>query len=401
MFNQFKRKVVESNLPLKKGSLPRRYFLKGLACSALVPYSLSAPIGIKLDQVQLYSAATDLHGKHWLVIANSSGKILNKIRLPSRAHQVFKHPSLALLCVVARRPGKYLSLVHANTGTLIKTISPSKGYHFYGHGLFTHDGRYLVTSENHIDSGDGRITIRDRLSEFNIVNQYASQGIGPHEIKLSNNGQTIVVANGGIKTHPDKGRDKLNLNTMRPSLVYLEFTTGKLLEKVSLPESLHQLSIRHIDINYQNKVVIAMQYQGDKTDQVALMAAHKRGEDIRLLNAPIDTYLSMKHYCGSVCYDFSGKYAAATSPKGDRVTIWDMIKETIVDEVRCRDACGITALGKQGFVVTSGTGKLYHYNIQQKEIKRFLPQPSLTQTQLNVANDSLQMSWDNHLSIST
>jgi len=405
MLTQAKQQGVIKKNHLIIPSFSRRHFLKGLICSACAPYSLSAPIKLELEKVKLYSAATDHKGDHWLVIANAKGETLNQLRLPSRAHQVFKHPSLPLLCVVARRPGKYLSLVHLNTGTLIKTISPSKGYHFYGHGLFTHDGRYLVTSENHIESGEGRITIRDRLSEFSIVYQYDSQGIGPHEIKLSTDGLVLVVANGGIKTHPDKGREKLNLNTMRPSLVYLELLTGKLLEKVSLPKQLHQLSIRHIDINHHDQVVIAMQYQGDITDQVALMGTHNRGEDIRLLNAPINSYLAMKHYCGSVCFDFSGMYAAATSPKGNRVTIWDTVKGNIIDELRCRDACGVAALGKQGFMVSSGAGKLYHYNIEHKEIKQLLPQSLLTNSsqmepQIYTQIHSKRMAWDNHLSIS-
>jgi len=382
-------------------TLSRRYFIKGLVCSAWAPYSFSTSIFDELNKIQFYSAATDQKGDHWLIITNSKGNILNQLQLPSRAHQVFKHPSLPLLCVVARRPGKYLSLVHTNTGTLIKTLFPSTGHHFYGHGLFTHDGRYLVTSENHIESGQGRITIRDRLSSYKTVNQYGSHGIGPHEIKLTNDGQTLVVANGGIKTHPDKAREKLNLNTMRPSLVYLDLKTGQMLEKVALSKKLHQLSIRHIDVNQHDQVVIAMQYQGDKTDQVALLATHKRQHSIRLLSAPTNTYIAMKHYCGSVSYDFSGKYAAATSPKGNRLSIWDTTKGIIVDEVRCRDACGVAALGKQGFVVTSGTGKLYHYNIERKEINRVLSKSTAQQQKFNSVSHAQRMAWDNHLSVST
>ena len=190
---------------------------------------------------------------------------------------------------------------------------------------------------------------------------------------------------------------------MMPSLAYIDFSTGSLMEKVSLPEELHQLSIRHIDVNQDDQVVIAMQYQGDKTDQVALMAVHKRGTQIKLLSAPTSTYLAMKHYCGSVCFDDSGKYAAATSPKGDRITIWDITKLIIVDERRCRDACGVAALGKKGFVISSGAGKLYHYNIEQKEIKRVSRQLSLNPVEIaaNTASHSQGMAWDNHLSISS
>jgi hypothetical protein len=369
----------------------------------MAPYALSSPVKLELNNIQLYSAATDHKGGHWLIITNTKGEILNRLRLPSRAHQVFKHPTLPLLCVVARRPGKYLLLVHTNTGELIKILSPPKGHHFYGHGLFSQDGRYLVTSENHIASGEGQITIRDRLSDFEVIAQYASHGIGPHEIKLSNNGKVLVVANGGIKTHPEKERAKLNLDTMKPSLAYIDFSTGKLLEKVSLPQELHQLSIRHIDVNQHDQVVIAMQYQGEKTDQVALMAMHERLSEIKLFKASVSSYQSMKHYCGSVCFDYSGRYAAATSPRGNRLTIWDTTNLIIIDEQRCPDACGVAALGKEGFAVTNGVGRLYHYDIKQKEMKRVFTKGSLTSTENNAKtpSHSEKMAWDNHLTIST
>jgi len=383
--------------------LTRRYFIKGLALSPLASSAYAKSFTQELSPLNLYSAATDNQGQHWLIITNSIGEISNKLRLPARAHEVFKHPKLDLLCVVARRPGKYISLVHAKSGSLIKTITPSKGRHFYGHGLFTQDGRFLVTSENHIKSGEGRITLRDCSKDFEITQQYPSHGIGPHEIKLSFDGKTLIVANGGIKTHENDGRSKLNLDTMQPTLTYLEFSTGNLLEQRFLPEDLHQLSIRHIDINQNDQVVIAMQYQGDKTDQVPLMAMHTPGEEIRFLKAPPSTYQAMKHYCGSVRFDQSGKYAATSSPKGDLVTFWDISKGEFIDKARCRDACGIAATSKSGFIISNGMGKLYQYDLKQKQLFSLATQSGSTfyKSTSSFANTAqkLKMSWDNHLSI--
>lgn len=366
-----------------------------MALTTFIPYtSHSSQIDQVVDSVMLSSAATDLDGRHSLMVTNFVGEVINRLPLPARAHQVFKHPKLPLLCVIGRRPGMYMALVHTKTGALMKQISPTKGYHFYGHGLFSHDGRYLVSSENHIQSGEGRITLRDRLLDFAVVRQYSSHGIGPHEIKLSADGKKLIVANGGIKTHPNKGREKLNLKTMRPSLVYLHLLTGELIEKVSLPQHLHQLSIRHIDINEKDCVVIAMQYQGDTTDQVPLIATHQSGEEIKFLSAPVNSYLAMKHYCGSISYDTSGRFAAATSPRGDRFTLWDTLKGSIVDEVRCRDACGVVAFGASHFIITSGNGKLYLYDIKGKSLK--INTPVFTRK----SNEKFRgFSWDNHLSL--
>ena len=383
--------------------LTRRYFIKGLALSTLASSTYSKSFAQDLDKFNLYSAASDNQGKHWLIITNSIGEIRNKLNLPARAHEVFKHPKLELLCVVARRPGKYISLVHAKTGSLIKTISPSKGHCFYGHGLFSQDGRFLVTSEQDIESGEGRVTVRDCSKEFKIAKQYSSHGIGPHEIKLSFDGKTLVVANGGINTRPSEGRAKLNLDTMQASLTYLEFSTGKLLEQRTLPKDLHQLSIRHIDINHKDQVVIAMQYQGDKTDQVPLMAIHTQSEEIRFLKAPPSAYEAMKHYCGSVKFDQSGQYAATSSPKGDLLTLWDISKGEFIDKIRCRDVCGIAALKDEAFIISNGMGKLYQYTIKERQfVSLSTPRKSASYNSAsNVTTpQKLNLSWDNHLSIS-
>jgi len=73
-----------------------------------------------------------------------------------------------------------------------------------------------------------------------------SNGIGTHQIALMPDGKRIVAANGGILTHPSTPRKKLNLDTMKPSLTYIDCESGKHLESY-FPQH-HQMSIRHIDV---------------------------------------------------------------------------------------------------------------------------------------------------------
>jgi uncharacterized protein len=364
-------------------NINRRQLLSaGLAVGLIAPFSLFAST---TNQPILISAASDKQGKHWALCLQENGELISQLRLPGRAHQIIKHPKRSEIAIIGRRPGRYLAIASIYSGKEIRHLQPEKGFHFYGHALYTPDGRYLVTTENHIDSGEGYIFVRDTHNDYRIHKHFLSHGIGPHEIKLSSNLDTLVIANGGILTHPDKGRVKLNLDSMAPSLTYISLKNGKLLEQVSLSKRYHQLSIRHIDINQQDEVLIGMQYQGDKTDNVPLVASHKRGEALKPLWAPEPINYAMKHYCGSVCFDTSGKRAAISSPKGDIITFWDCGKLEYIGSVRCKDACGLASYQKNQFFISNGRGSLFQYHALNQNLK-------IISTRIP---DS--MAWDNHL----
>ncbi len=370
-------------LTSEKTGLSRRHLLGSLiATSLLSPLNAFARAN---DSQLLISAARDNQGQHWVICLQENGEPISQLKLPARAHQVIKHPHKDELTVIGRRPGQYLIVSSIKSGRVVKHIQPEQGFHFYGHALYTPDGRSLVSTENHIDSGQGRIVVRDALNDYRVQAQFPSHGIGPHEIKLSRDHDTLVIANGGILTHPDKGRSKLNINTMSPSLAYVSLSSGELLEQVKLADEFHQLSIRHIDINQRDQVFVGLQYQGDKTDSVPLVASHKRGENLKALWAPEETNYAMKHYCGSVCFDLSGKTVAVSSPKGDLITFWNLEQLTFVDSLRCKDGCGLASHRNNEFVISNGLGKLYHYNTRTKELKRSSP------------NLDFKVAWDNHL----
>lgn len=332
------------------------------------------------------SAASDNSNQHWLVILDTNGDINHKLAMPSRAHQITTQLHSSIVAVAARRPGTYLMIVDTRHGKIIHELNPVTGHHFYGHATYSADGRYLFTTENHIETGEGYIFVRDANANYQVVNYFSSHGIGPHEIKVHPNGQTLIVANGGILTHPDSGRAKLNLDTMSPSLVYLSINDGKLIEKVHLPKHLNQLSIRHIDINKKGLTAIAMQYQGSKLDSVPLVAVHKQGHSIKTLWAPEHINRKMKQYCGSVCFNQSGSIFAVTSPRGNLLTLWDAIDGEYITQFRCADVCGVNKFGTHGFSFSNGLGKLYTFDMKSSVLKL-------------VPSKDHHFAWDNHLSI--
>ena len=105
----------------------------------------------------------------------------------------------------------------------------------------------LYATENDFENAAGMIGVYDATDGFNRIGEFATHGMDPHEMLLLADGRTLAIANGGIETHPDFGRAKLNIATMKPSFVFVDRASGDLIEKHELAPELHQLSIRHMD----------------------------------------------------------------------------------------------------------------------------------------------------------
>lgn len=366
----------------------RRRFLGWIGMAPFLLHSLPglATTGTESSTaMQRFTAASQgLDGQFYLHLFDGRGQELLRHTLPSRAHQITPHPHQPWLFAVSRRPGTTIDVIDYQSGALVQRINCADGYHLYGHAQISADGRFLLTTENSTQHAEGRVVMRDISENFDIVREYSTAGIGPHELRLSLDQKTLVIANGGIQT---EGREKLNLESMQPSLVYLDMHTGQLLEQVRLPQEYHQSSIRHIDISAQGEVLIAMQYEGNPGDTVPLIACHARGESITPLTIPTEIHGRLNQYCGSACFDSSGNFAAVSSPRGNLVTLWDMHTRQFHAAIKVNDGGGLSATGQVGeFLVSTGRGPLYTIN-------------SLTssRTALPTAQDK-NIKWDNHLS---
>ena len=371
--------IVETEINV----LTRRQLLtRGAALSGLSSWKVLA--GDDSRNQTLFASAFSLNkDQHFFSIFDQEGTIKWQQALPERAHAPIVHPNKPIVAVVARRPGFYIDLYKIDSAQRLMRIEPEKDHHFYGHGLFTPDGLSLITQENHYPSGQGKIFIRS-VATGEVLKQFPSYGIGPHESCLLNN-DTLVVANGGLQTHPDNDRRILNLETMQASLCFISLTTGELINKLVLPDELHQLSIRHLDINKEGTVAVGFQYQGDKWDDVPLVAtANLKSEKLNFLPIPLNISRRLQHYCGSVAYDKSGNTLAITSPRGDLVVYWQTKNWEYLTHHNFQDVCGLSHSEKANeFLVTTGKGKRIFVN-------------PITDNKLTLARMT-KWKWDNHL----
>ncbi|NOD35369.1 MULTISPECIES: DUF1513 domain-containing protein [unclassified Ruegeria] len=327
----------------------RRHFLAGLTAATLSPIRGWASVGAP----DFLAAGLFPDGSHRLAGLNEQGETLFSVPLPARGHAAAAHPFKAQAVAFARRPGTFAVVVDCATGAQIAQLTAPEGRHFYGHGTFSPDGTTFFATENNYEAGIGVISVWNADSFVRIA-EFPSGGVGPHDMRLMPDRQTLVIANGGIQTHPETGRTKLNLPVMDPNLTYLSLS-GTFLEQISLPRYLHKNSIRHLAVRQDGLVGFAMQWQGSTSEHPPLLGLHRLGEAPRLLSAPDKDQSMLQGYAGSVAFSADGTAIAITCPRGNVLHQFDVTNGTFANAHALEDVCGLGA-GSDGLVFTTGTG---------------------------------------------
>lgn len=328
----------------------RRQILQGSAAATLAAAPLPA-IARKADA--RWMGCRQVGENHFATLFDETGHVHIDVPLPGRGHDIVPSPSGKRVVIMARRPDRFALIVDLKAGDIQHHIQASQGHHFYGHGCFSADGSLFYTSENHYETGDGVIGVRNTNKSFELLGHFPSGGIGPHEILLTADGRSLAIANGGIRTHPDTGRSKLNLETMAPSLTLVDSATGALTARHTLGSEHHQLSIRHLAAGPKG-IAAALQYEGPKRNRVPLLALFD-GSRLTLADTPPEVAKAMRNYAGSVTYDVSGNIIALTCPRGNLVSFWTSADGSYLGSHRARDVCGIAPLENPGqFTLTAG-----------------------------------------------
>lgn len=351
----------------------RRRFLAGFIAAGFAP----APTWAEAGSPRYISAARKPDLTYALVGLTQSAKIAFEIPLPARGHAAAAHPYRSEAVTFARRPGTYALVVDCTSGVPIAQLTAPTGRHFYGHGTFSGDGVRLFTTENDFERAIGIVGVWDASDGYTRIGEFRSGGVGPHDIRLMPDGNTLVVANGGIETHPDSGRAKLNISTMRPNLAFLDLE-GTVLEITQLSAELSKNSIRHLAISADGGVAFAMQWQGDAFEHPPLIGVRKSDGSVALLEADLASQSQMQGYAGSIAMD-NRRRVATTSPRGGLCQVFDAEAGHLLKNIALADVCGV-AVSDDGFAVTTGLG---------------LVSMNVVASDQNASRFDLQ--WDNHL----
>jgi hypothetical protein len=333
----------------------------------------------------LFAAARrEADGSHSVVVTGLDGMPRAKVALPGRGHDVAVCPGTGRCLVFARRPGTFAVLFDPLGRGEPVAVAAVPGRHFYGHGAFSPDGRLVFATENDFEAARGVIGVYDLSGAAPVrVGEYWSGGVGPHDILPLADGKTLVVANGGIETHPDRGREKLNLTAMRPNITLIDRPSGSVLASFEAPAHLHRLSLRHMAAG-GGKVWIGGQYEGPEEDTPPLVASLDLSNGrLALHDVPGALRGRLANYVGSVALSRDGEVVAASCPRAGRILYFSAVDGAFLGAQQRADACGLAPLDAGSFLISDGQGGLSD-SAGNRDV------PALLAASPGIA-------WDNHL----
>ena len=143
-----------------------------------------------------------------LAIYNSRTDQVEILKSPSLAHSIVQHPINPRLFLCLPRIGKTAFIFDYSTKEFRAFDSP-EGLLFYGHGVFSKDGKSFYTSES-VDSDKVNIanerfeykgTVhRWNLEKLELISELDTYGYDPHDMVMLDD-QKAVITNGGLDTN--------------------------------------------------------------------------------------------------------------------------------------------------------------------------------------------------------
>ncbi|MCA2406002.1 DUF1513 domain-containing protein [Rhizobium leguminosarum bv. viciae 248] len=340
---------------MQSTAINRRSFVKAAGLGFLATLTPRSLMALERTDAVYASGIRTADGSFAIATVTERGEIVDQVALPTRAHGMAFSAATGKTVAFARRPGTYAMIVDPWNKSEPIVISSREDRHFYGHGAFSPDGRLLYASENDFDGNRGMIGLYDATDRFTRIGEFETYGIGPHDMTVSDDGRLLIVANGGIETHPDFGRTKLNLGEMQPSLALIDAATGALVEKHVLPAEWAELSTRHVDLDGEGRIWFACQYEGHRKDLPPLVGHFAKGEDLTFIDLPGETTRRLANYVGAIAVNRSEGLVGITSPKGGASVTIDARTGRMLAETSVPDAAGI-APARSGFAVSSYDG---------------------------------------------
>lgn len=304
--------------------IDRRAFLRAAGAgfaTSLLPWRAEALSRSEAVFASAFMASGERYG---VALVAEDGRKISRIDLPDRGHDVTHDPNSTHAVVFARRPGTFALVFDRASGKAVRLIEAAEDRHFFGHGVFSPDGRLLYVAENDFDNYAGMIGLYDVRAGYAKIGEFPAQGMDTHDIQLMEGGRYLAIANGGIRQHPDMGRAKLNLDHMEPSLVILDLADGRMVEKHAMPDEIRQLSTRHMDIDARGRIWFGCQFEGPRDRHPQLLGSFRRGEDVRFLEMPQPLLEGFNNYVGSIAVNRDAGLVAISSSKGGQWAAFDV-----------------------------------------------------------------------------
>ena len=277
-----------------------------------------------------------------LALTNLSSGESGKIPLSFRGHGTIKHPKKAWTVLVFPQRGGMAAEVDIKSRKVSKQIAAETGQQFYGHGIFSDDGSTLFSTEINLKNGSGILAIRDSMT-YKVIGKYETGGFIPHDVKLINNGKTLIVANAAPKA------------TDKTSLAYIDIHSGKILENPST--DFPKASFAHLALATGGEIFISTTPIDNK--MAGRVFIRTPGKAIEVLPLPDLVLAKVEGQALSLAIDNQRGIVGVTIPQTGRVLFWNFHERKFLKQIEMPRPCGMV-LNQAGthYIVSIPSGVL-------------------------------------------
>jgi hypothetical protein len=337
---------------VKDHIIHRRSFLK-LITASLLTGNLLACTHKKLfnpDEDILLSGGSFTDGdilQNALVIINLTQKEKRLVETPYLPHHISIDPDNKYRIICFEKNGDNACEIDLETQAVVQHFKSDDNRIFSGHGVFSHDGKKIISIETDKENHQGSINIRDRKT-FGIIKSLPTLGLLPHDCQLIKD-NVLVVSN--------TGRDESGFH--QPSLVTIDLNTEKLIERVKLDAaglSNGGLNCGHFKVTTENDLVISSA-PGNTEDKTLPGGVSIRTHD-DVITTMTEPELVIKRMTGEALgIEFNQPHdvVAITHPDANLLTFWSMQEKNLIKAYGIEKPRGICqTLDQKNFIISYG-----------------------------------------------
>ncbi|MFN8753590.1 MAG: DUF1513 domain-containing protein [Betaproteobacteria bacterium] len=248
--------------------------------------------------------------RYVLVALDWPGRKLSLMAVNFLPHAIAIRPDNPQQVVAFEKIGPGCAEFHLPSGELRRFIAPVPGRWFYGHGVFSADGALLFSTETVIQTGEGRIGVRDAHS-LRPLDDFPTFGHNPHDCHLVEEGRVLVITNGGGKAGADQ-----------PCVTWVDTGTRKLLHRLEIQGERHNAG--HLAITPGGTLAVVSAPRAGLGEQAlgGLSLRPGEGDALQLITGPAEVTGRMSGEALSVEIHEASGTVAVTHPVGGMVTFW-------------------------------------------------------------------------------
>ena len=247
-------------------------------------------------------------------------------------HGLAPHPLERHRAVLFEKRGLGCCEVDLVANRVTRPITTKEGRAFYGHGAFSRDGSLLFATETRLDTHEGLVSIRDGKT-FADLGEFPTYGKNPHDLKLIDDGKTLLMTNGGATVEDPEGA---------PNVSFVDVSSTKLLEKLAFETP--RINAGHLALS-RNRDLVAVSAPRDGLPKTALggVTIQRGGQGpFVTMSEPSEVISRMVGESLSLCIHEATGVVGVTNPDGNIVTFWDLKEERLVKTLDVPAPRGLT-----------------------------------------------------------